>query len=103
MALVHTRSNRARLRNALKPTLGSQQMAASEQDMNNTSQDQNDGRNSSVEKKPGQQGHADGKDLGGEDLAGQQGQQQQQPSETETGQPSPGQNPKAGADRDSQR
>jgi len=72
--------------------------------MNNTSQQQNDNRNSDADKKhPGQQGQTGGKDLGGEDLAGKQGQQQQQPNSTEPGQPSPGQAPNVGVDRDNRR
>lgn len=72
--------------------------------MNNTSQNQNDSRNSDAEKKqPGQQGQTDGKDLAGEDLAGKQGQQQQQPNGTEPGQPGPGQAQKVSVDRDDRR
>lgn len=72
--------------------------------MNNTSQNQNDSRNSDADKKqPGQQGQTDGKDLGGEDLAGKQGQQQQQPNGNEPGQSSPGQAQKVGVDHDNRR
>lgn len=73
--------------------------------MNNTSQNQNDSSNSDADKKqPGRQGQTDGKDLGSEDLAGKQGQQQQQqPNGTELGQPSPDQAPKVGVDHDNRR
>lgn len=72
--------------------------------MNNTSQNQNDSRNSDADKtQPGQQGQTDGKDLGGEDLAGKRGQQQQQPNGTEPRQPGPGQAQKVSVDRDDRR
>lgn len=72
--------------------------------MNNTSQNQNDSRNSDADKKhPGQQSQTDGKDLGGEDLAGKEGQQQQQPNGTEPAQSSGGQAQKASVDRDNRR
>lgn len=72
--------------------------------MNNTSQNQSDSRNSDADKKhPGQQGQTDGKGLGDEDLAGKQGQQQQQPNGTEPGQPGPGQAQKVSVDRDDRR
>ncbi|MBH1489499.1 hypothetical protein JY426_03545 [Stenotrophomonas maltophilia] len=71
--------------------------------MKNTSQNQSDSLSPDADKKqPGQQGQTDGKDLGG-DLAGKQGQQQQQPNSTEPGQTSPDQDQKASSDRDNRR
>ncbi|WP_448141311.1 hypothetical protein [Stenotrophomonas sepilia] len=72
--------------------------------MNNSPQNQNDRPNSDGEKKqPGQQGQVDGNELGGEDLAGKQGQQQQQPGSNEREQSTHGQVQKGSAGRDSRR
>lgn len=72
--------------------------------MNSSPQKQNDRPNSDGEKKqPGQQGQVDGNELGGEDLAGKQGQQQQQPGSKEGEQSTHGQDQKGSAGRDSRR
>ncbi|HDX0802528.1 hypothetical protein [Stenotrophomonas maltophilia] len=72
--------------------------------MNNSPQNQNDRPNSDGEKKQsGQQGQVDGNELGGEDLAGKQGQQQQQPGSKEREQSTHGQEQKGSAGRDSRR
>ncbi|SFR87930.1 hypothetical protein SAMN04487782_1546 [Stenotrophomonas maltophilia] len=102
MALVHILANLARLRNTLGATVDGQQMAASEYDMNNSPQNQNDRSNSDAEKKrSGQQDEVSGDELGG--LAGKQGHQQQKPANKDQDQPTSGNDQKGSVGSDNRR